>query len=38
MTDAQLAAATFDMLSAPSQLHLVWLLATGEYDVSTLAE
>ncbi|WP_144588619.1 helix-turn-helix transcriptional regulator [Brevibacterium casei] len=40
VTDAQLAAAaaTFDMLSAPNRLHLVWLLATGEYDVSTLAE
>ena len=39
VTDAQLvaAAATFDMLSAPSRLHLVWLLASGEYDVSTLA-
>ncbi|MBN9142216.1 MAG: helix-turn-helix transcriptional regulator [Micrococcales bacterium] len=39
-TDAQLAAAaaTFDMLSVPSRLHLVWLLATGEFDVSTLAE
>ncbi len=40
VTDAQLsaAAATFDMLSAPNRLHLVWLLASGEYDVSTLAE
>lgn len=40
VTDAQLnaAAATFDMLSTPSRLHLVWLLASGEYDVSTLAE
>lgn len=40
VTDAQLAAAaaSFDMLSTPSRLHLVWLLATGEYDVSTLAE
>lgn len=26
------------MLSAPARLHLVWLLASGEYDVSTLAE
>ncbi|MBP6684800.1 MAG: helix-turn-helix transcriptional regulator [Leucobacter sp.] len=40
ITDAQLqaAAATFDMLSTPTRLHLVWLLASGEYDVSTLAE
>ncbi|GAA2839751.1 DNA-binding transcriptional ArsR family regulator [Leucobacter komagatae] len=40
ITDAQLqaAAGTFDMLSTPTRLHLVWLLAAGEYDVSTLAE
>lgn len=40
VTGAQLAAAagTFDMLSTPNRLHLVWLLAEGEYDVSTLAE
>lgn len=40
VTDAQLAAAagTFDMLSAPGRLHLVWLMASGEYDVTTLAE
>lgn len=40
ITDAQLtaAAATFDLFSAPGRLHLVWLLAYGEYDVSTLAE
>lgn len=40
VTAAQLAAAagTFDMLSTPNRLHLVWLLASGEYDVSTLAE
>ncbi len=40
VTEAQLAAAagTFDMLSAPNRLHLVWLMASGEYDVSTLAE
>lgn len=40
VTDAQLTAAalTFDMLSTPTRLHLVWLLASGEYDVSTLAE
>lgn len=40
VTGAQLnaAAATFDMLSAPNRLHLVWLLAAGEYDVSSLAE
>ncbi|GAA1316635.1 ArsR/SmtB family transcription factor [Leucobacter albus] len=40
ITEAQLhaAAATFDMLSTPTRLHLVWLLAGGEYDVSTLSE
>jgi len=40
VTAAQLAAAasTFDLLSAPNRLHLVWLLARSEYDVSTLAE
>ncbi|GAA1597010.1 ArsR/SmtB family transcription factor [Leucobacter chromiireducens] len=40
VTPAQLAAAagTFDMLSTPNRLHIVWLLASGEYDVSTLAE
>lgn len=40
ITPAQLtaAASTFDLLSAPNRLHLVWLLATSEYDVSTLAE
>lgn len=40
ITDAQLqaAAATFDMLSTPTRLHIVWLLAAGEYDVTTLAE
>lgn len=40
VTEAQLraAAGTFDMLSAPSRLHLVWLLSSGEHDVSTLAE
>lgn len=40
VTNAQLdaAAATFDLLSVPGRLHLVWLLATGEYDVTTLAE
>lgn len=40
VTAAQLdaAAATFDLLSVPGRLHLVWLLASGEYDVTTLAE
>lgn len=40
VTDAQLAAAagTFDMLSTPNRLHIVWLLSEGEYDVTTLAE
>ncbi len=32
------AADTFDLLSAPTRLHLVWLLARHEYDVGTLAE
>lgn len=40
VTTAQLEAAalTFDLLSVPGRLHLVWLLASGEYDVTTLAE
>lgn len=40
VTPAQLdaAAASFDLLSVPGRLHLVWLLATGEYDVTTLAD
>jgi DNA-binding transcriptional ArsR family regulator len=40
VTVAQLdaAAATFDLLSVPGRLHLVWLLAAGEFDVTTLAE
>lgn len=40
VTDAQLAAAaaTFDLLSVPGRLHLVWLLAAHELDVTTLAE
>jgi DNA-binding transcriptional ArsR family regulator len=39
-TAAQLgaAAATFDLLSVPGRLHLVWLLAADEHDVTTLAE
>jgi DNA-binding transcriptional ArsR family regulator len=39
-TGAQLkaAAATFALLSVPTRLHLMWLLARGEYDVGTLAE
>jgi DNA-binding transcriptional ArsR family regulator len=32
------AAATFDLLSVPGRLHLVLLLASHEYDVTTLAE
>ncbi|MCW2859805.1 MAG: transcriptional regulator [Actinoallomurus sp.] len=38
-TAAQLkaAAATFDLLSTPVRLHLVWLAAQGEHDVGTLA-
>jgi DNA-binding transcriptional ArsR family regulator len=40
VTGAQLdaAALTFDLLSVPGRLHLVWLLAGEEQDVSTLAE
>jgi DNA-binding transcriptional ArsR family regulator len=39
ITSAQLdaAALTFDLLSVPGRLHLVWLLARDEYDVTTLA-
>jgi DNA-binding transcriptional ArsR family regulator len=33
----QSAAATFDLLSAPTRLHLMWLLARNDYDVGTLA-
>ena len=32
------AARTFDLLSTPNRLHLVWVLSTGEHDVTTLAE
>ncbi len=40
VTSAQLdaAALTFDLLSVPGRLHLVWLLASEEQDVTTLAE
>ena len=40
ITSAQLdaAALTFDLLSVPGRLHLVWLLASQESDVTTLAE
>lgn len=40
ITAAQLdaAAQTFDLLSTPMRLHLVWLLAGQEQDVTTLAE
>lgn len=39
-TAVQLSAAadTFDLLSVTGRLHLVWLLARGEEDVTTLAE
>jgi DNA-binding transcriptional ArsR family regulator len=39
-TPAQLdaGAATFDMLSTPIRLHLMWLLCHGEHDVGWLAE
>ncbi len=39
LTVAQLevAALTFDLLSVPGRLHLVWLLASQEMDVTTLA-
>jgi DNA-binding transcriptional ArsR family regulator len=38
-TGPQLSAAanTFDLLSSPVRLHLVWLAAHGRYDVGTLA-
>ena len=38
-TGPQLSAAanTFDLLSSPVRLHLVWLAARGRYDVGTLA-
>lgn len=32
------AALTFDLLSVPGRLHAVWLLARGEYDVTTIAQ
>lgn len=32
------AADTFGLLSAPTRLHLVWLLASQEHDVGTLAQ
>jgi DNA-binding transcriptional ArsR family regulator len=34
----EVAARTFALLSTPARLHLVALAATGEYDVSTLAQ
>jgi DNA-binding transcriptional ArsR family regulator len=34
----QTAAATFGMLAATVRLHIVWLLARGERDVTSLAE
>jgi DNA-binding transcriptional ArsR family regulator len=39
-TPAQLeaAAATFDMLSTPTRLHVMWLLCHGEHDVGWLAD
>jgi DNA-binding transcriptional ArsR family regulator len=39
-TPAQLeaGAATFDMLSTPIRLHLMWLLCRGEHDVGWLAD
>jgi DNA-binding transcriptional ArsR family regulator len=39
-TAAQLdaASATFDMLSTPIRLHLMWLLCHGEHDVGALAD
>jgi DNA-binding transcriptional ArsR family regulator len=33
----QAAGATFDLLSAPTRLHLMWLLARRDYDVGSLA-
>src|ERR1700730_9407005 len=39
-TPAQLeaGAATFDMLSTPIRLHLMWLLCHGDHDVGWLAD
>jgi DNA-binding transcriptional ArsR family regulator len=37
-TQLEAGAATFDMLSTPIRLHLMWLLAHGEHDVGWLAE
>lgn len=37
-TQLEAGAATFDMLSTPIRLHLMWLLARGEHDVGWLAE
>jgi DNA-binding transcriptional ArsR family regulator len=34
----KVAAGTFDLLSIPIRLHLVWLAAQGEHDVGSLAE
>lgn len=34
----QVAAATFGMLAATVRLHIVWLLARGERDVTSLAD
>ena len=36
--DFREAAETFDMLSAPTRVRILWLLAQGEQDVSSLAE
>ncbi|MBN1172219.1 MAG: winged helix-turn-helix transcriptional regulator [Micromonosporaceae bacterium] len=38
MAQLQAATETFAMLSTPTRLHLVWLLAQQDYDVTSLAE
>lgn len=36
-TQVETAVATFRLLADPTRLQLLWLLTTGEYDVTTLA-
>jgi DNA-binding transcriptional ArsR family regulator len=38
VSQLKVAAGTFDLLSVPIRLHLVWLAAQGEHDVGSLAE
>lgn len=37
-TQVDTAVATFRLLADPTRLRLLWLLSTGEYDVTTLAD